>query len=105
MIGALLGLKVYLLLPAMLSALASWDLGCFQQRMAGTSVSKSIRKIEKRHLGLLGLALGVGGIFAGVVLVARVHTNFGIALTLGVMLVISLGQVYRFLTDQALPDE
>jgi hypothetical protein len=98
-IGTLLGLRPYLLLPAVIGVLAAWDLARFQQRLADAPISDSVRKIEKRHLSLLALALMSGGIFSGVVLTTRIHISFGIALVLGVILIISLGQVYRLLAN------
>ena len=98
-IGAMLDLRSFLLVPAILGSLATWDSARFQQRMGDTPISDSIREIEKRHLGLLTLTLFSGGIIAGVVLTARMHISFGIALVFGVILIISFGQIYRMLMN------
>jgi hypothetical protein len=98
-IGALLALKPSLLLIAIIGALTSWDLARFQQRNKHNPVSESTRKIEKRHLSLLGLALGSGGVLAFVVLITQMQLSFGVALISGVVLIISLGQVYRLLRN------
>jgi len=100
MFGVLVGLKLYLLLPALLGALAAWDAGRFQRRMEGVPGSEFVQKIEKRHLFLLTLTLVSGGIFASIVMAIRIQVGFGITLVLGVILVISLGQIYRMLTNQ-----
>jgi hypothetical protein len=97
--GVLLGLRLYFLLPAILGALAAWDLARFQQRINETQRSAPPKTIEKRHIGLLLLALGIGGILSSMVLVTQVQISFGITLTLGVILVISLGQIYRILRN------
>ena len=75
-------------------------LGRFQRRMEEVPGSEFVQKIEKRHLALLTLTLVSGGIFASIVLAIRVQVGFGITLVLGVTLVISLGQIYRMLTNQ-----
>ncbi|MFC1996083.1 hypothetical protein ACFLXI_00560 [Chloroflexota bacterium] len=98
-IGVLIGLKVYLLLPATLGALAAWDLTRFQKRVEYITVFDGIQIIEKRHLGFLVLALGSGGIFAGFVLTTRIPISFGIALVCGVILIIILGKIFQILRN------
>lgn len=97
--GTLLGIRLYLLLPAIISALAAWDLIRFEKRIGNIEISEGILKIEKRHLSLLGLALGIGLIFATIVLTIRIQIGFGVVLFLGVILIISIGQIYRWLTN------
>lgn len=97
--GTLLGLKLYLLLPAILFALAAWDLIRFENRIGNVEILDGVQKIEKRHLRWLGLALGSGGIFASLVLTVQIQVSFGVALFLGVILIISIGQFYRWLTN------
>jgi hypothetical protein len=89
----------YLLLLALLCALGAWDLIRFQRRIEHSPFSEGILKIEKRHLTLLGLVLLGGGIFAGVMLTARMQISFGITLVLGVILIISLGGILRLLRN------
>jgi hypothetical protein len=98
-IGGFLGLMTYLLLLALLCALGAWDLIRFQRRIEHSPFSEGILKIEKRHLTLLGLVLLGGGIFAGVMLTARMQISFGITLVLGVILIISLGGILRLLRN------
>jgi hypothetical protein len=98
-IGVILGLNLYFLLPAILAALAAWDLARFQQRAIDTQGSDNAQNVEKRHLGLLALSLGSGGILAGIVLTTRIQFNFGIILALGVILIISFGQIYRMVNN------
>ena len=97
--GAFGGLRLYLLLPVILSTLAAWDLIRFQRRIGEVAKSAGIRKMEKRHLGLLGLALGGGGIFASIVLSFQIQLTFGIALLSSVVLIIMMGQIYHLLMD------
>ncbi len=98
-IGGLLGLMTYLLLLALLFALGAWDLIRFQRRIEHSPFSEGILKIEKRHLTLLGLVLLGGGILAVVMLTARMQISFSIMLVLGVILIISLGQIIRMLRN------
>ena len=53
--------------------------------------------IERRHLGLLGVVIAVGGVIAFISLTFQVQLSFAAILILGVVLVISLGQIYRLL--------
>jgi hypothetical protein len=98
-IGALLGLQLYFLLPAVLAALAAWDLARFQQRIKETQSTENVQEIEKRHLRLLALVLGNGGILASIVLTTRLQIGFGVTLVLGVILIISFGQMYRMVNN------
>jgi hypothetical protein len=98
--GVFLGLRLYFLLPAVLGALTAWDLARFQQRMNKIQDLVHAQKVENRHLVLLGLALGSGGILSGIVLVTRLQIGFGITLVLGVILIISIGQIYRMINNQ-----
>ena len=93
--GALLGLRMYLLLPAFLCALTSWDLTRFQARMGDSPTSEKLLDIEKRHLSLLGVAIVGGGVSTVITLAFQFQLSFAVTLILGVILVISLGQIYR----------
>ena len=96
-IGALLGLGLFLLLPALLSALTAWDLARFQTRMGDSPTSQKLLEIEKRHLSLLGVVIVGGGVSTIITFVFKFQLSFSITLILGIILVISLGQIYRFL--------
>lgn len=99
MIGGLLHLMAYLLLPALLAALGAWDLIRFQGRIGHPPFSESVLEIEKQHLTLLGFVLLAGGILASLMLIARIQISFSVSLVLGVILIISLGQVVRLLRN------
>ena len=88
-----------MLLPALLGAVATWDLGRFQQRLGDEPASEIVLQIEKRHLYLLAIALIGGAIFATIVLTFQVQLSFGVMLAMGVILIISLGQIYRWLRN------
>lgn len=96
-IGAIMKLRPYLLLPAVLSALVFWDIARFQRRMGNSPPSQKLMDIERRHLGLLGAVIAVGGVVAFITLAFQVQLSFAVILILGVVLVISLGQIYRLL--------
>ena len=96
-IGAILELRLYLLLPTLLFALVFWDIARFQMRMADAPASQKLVDIERRHLSLLGVVIAVGGVVAFITLAFQVQLSFAVILILGVVLVISLGQIYRLL--------
>ncbi|MFL7871788.1 MAG: hypothetical protein ACK2U1_17645 [Anaerolineales bacterium] len=96
-VGAILELRLYLLLPALLFTLVFWDIARFQIRMADAPASQKLVDIERRHLSILGMVIAVGGVVAFVTLAFQVQLSFAVILILGVVLVISLGQIYRLL--------
>ena len=94
-IGVLLNLITYLLFTALLGALGAWDLIRFQKRIEHSPQSEGILQIDKRHLTLLGFTLLIGGILAGVLGTVRLQLSFGVTLSLGVILIITLGEIIR----------
>jgi hypothetical protein len=96
-IGAIMKLRLYLLLPTLLFALVFWDIARFQRRMADSPASQKLTDIERRHLSLLGVVIAVGGVAALITQAIQVQLSFAVILILGVVLVISLGQIYRLL--------
>jgi hypothetical protein len=94
-IGSLLDLIPYLLFIAILGALGAWDLIRFQKRIEHSPKSEGILQIEKRHLKLLGITFLIGGTLAGVLVTVRMQISFGVALVLGVILIITLGEIIR----------
>jgi hypothetical protein len=96
-IGGFQGLRTYLLFIAILGALGAWDLLRFHRRIGHAPSSEEIPQIEKRHLGLLGLALLIAVIAGGIMAAVRLEINFGITLFFGVLLIITLGEILRFL--------
>lgn len=96
-IGGFQGLRTYLLFIAILGALGAWDLLRFHRRVGHAPSSEEIPKIEKRHLALLGLTLLIAVILGGVMGIIRMEISFGVTLFLGVLLIITLGEILRFL--------
>ena len=96
-VGALIGLANYLLLLAVLSALGTWDLIRFSKRMAHAQISAETTRIIKHHMRLLGFTLLCGGVLGAGMLIARVQISFSIMVILGIILVISLGEIVRSL--------
>jgi hypothetical protein len=96
-VGAIMKLRPYLLLPALLLSLVFWDIARFQRRMVDSSASQKLVDIERRHLGLLGVVIAVGGVVTFLTLTFQVQLSFAVILILGVVLVISIGQIYRLL--------
>lgn len=97
--GAMIGSNTILLLLSTIAAIAAWDLTRFQRRFAGISTIQPFLDIEKRHLILLGVALGAGVFFAAFVLTTQIPLGFGIALVLAMVLIISVGIIYQILQD------
>lgn len=96
-IGALMGLANYLLLLAVLSTLGTWDLIRFSKRMAHAPISAETTRIVKHHVYLLGFVLLCGGVLGAGMLITRVQISFSIMVILGIILVISLGEIVRSL--------
>jgi hypothetical protein len=96
-IGGFQGLRTFLLFIAILGALGAWDLLRFHRRVGQAPSSEEIPQIEKRHLGLLGLALLIAVVVGGLMGAVRMEIGFGITLFFGVLLIITLGEVLRFL--------
>jgi hypothetical protein len=95
-IGGFQGLSTLLLFIAILGALGAWDLLRFQRRIGHVPSSEEIPQIEKRHLALLGLTLLIAVILGGVMGAVRMEISFGVTLFLGVLLIITLGEILRF---------
>ncbi|MEN8241763.1 MAG: hypothetical protein ABFS17_07570 [Chloroflexota bacterium] len=98
-VGVLLELLTYLLLIAILAGLGSWDLIRFQKRLAHSPESAGIAQVEKQHLGLLGLAVLIGGLLAVVGGIVRIQINFSLTLVLGIVLIVILSEVIRLLRN------
>jgi len=98
-IGGLIELAIYLLFIALVGALGAWDLVRFGNRMGRAPDQEDIKNIEKRHFILLGLAVVGGMLLAGIMLTARMQISFYATLILGVILIISLGQVVRLIRN------
>jgi hypothetical protein len=96
-IGTFQGLRTYLLFIAILGALGAWDLLRFHRRVGHAPSSEEMPQIEKRHLGMLGLTLLIAVIVGAVMGIVRMEIRFTVTLILGVILIITLGEVLRFL--------
>jgi len=98
-IGGILDLMTVLLFFALIGALGAWDLTRFQKRIEHSPHSESIPLIEKRHLTLLGIALLGGCVLAGIMLNTRAQISFSVTLILGIVLIISLGEIIRIMRN------
>ena len=96
-IGALIGLATYLLLLAVLSALGTWDLIRFSKRIAYAPITAVTTRIAGHHMRLLSFTLLCGGMLGAGMLITRVQISFSIMVILGIILVISLGEIVRSL--------
>lgn len=96
-IGALMGLANYLLLLAVLSSLGTWDLIRFSKRMAHAQITTETTRIVKHHMRLLGFTLLCGGVLGAGMLITSLQISFSIMVILGIILVISLGEIVRSL--------
>lgn len=86
--------------PAVVMALAAWDLHRFMERVRGISTDAASRDLERRHLRRLlavsGLGLGLGWVAAG----AHLTLSFGMALALGFLAILGVSQVVRALVRE-----
>jgi hypothetical protein len=93
--GAWNGLSHWLALAAVLLALAAWDMGRFTLRMSRVPDPIAAARLERTHLGRLGLALFGGLLLGGLALLVRVQLDFGWALVIAAAAVIALSQAAR----------
>lgn len=100
--AAWLGAPLGWLLPALLAALAAWDLDRFVRRTAppppALAIVEAPDAIQRRHLIALGGALCCGGALGGLGLLARAQLGFGATLALALALAVLLGWAARRLT-------
>lgn len=94
-IGDLLNLPGWLALASVLLALAAWDLARLDRRLQEALDPATAKRIERRHLTRLGLALALGLALGGLALSVRVSLGFGPALALGLLGLIALGLAAR----------
>ncbi len=96
--AAWMGAPLGWLLPALLGALAVWDLDRFVRRVTPHKAPPIVERpeaIQRRHLIALGATLIGGGAFAGLGLLARAPLGFGVTLALALALAIVLGWAAR----------
>ncbi len=94
-LGTLAQLPSFLLLFALLGALAAWDLGRFVQRLRNAPLNSVLPAMEERHLSLLILAIALGGTLSAAGLIIRVPLSFGLTLFLGMALVVLIERTIR----------
>lgn len=96
--AAWVGAPLGWLLPALLAALAAWDLDRFVRRVTphqAPPIVEALEVIQRRHLIALGATLIGGGALSGLGLLARAPLGFGVTLALALALAILLGWAAR----------
>lgn len=84
-----------LLLPALLLALAHWDLEDFERRLAGTPGLFEGEQLIRRHLTYLLVALLIGGGLAAIALLGTLRLSFAGAVALAIVGLFGLSRMVR----------
>jgi len=92
-LGILIEMPELAMLLGLLAALAYWDLDAFQRRLGLVEPGEATSRLEKSHLGRLGLVLGLGLALGLAALFIRLNLTlcWGILLGLAIILGLRLG--------------
>jgi hypothetical protein len=94
-LGVLFALSSWLALFNVSLALAAWDLARLDRRLQEALDPSALKRIERRHLARLGLALAIGLGLGGLALSVRITLGFVPALALGLLVLVALGLAAR----------
>jgi hypothetical protein len=95
--GALQKVAMVWLLPALLIALAAWDLGVFQRHLARAAHIRQEETLKRVHYLRLIVVLGLGLGLSQVTLRIQTSLNFIWAIALGLVVVFGLSRTVRFM--------
>jgi hypothetical protein len=99
--GILEGMPAGWMLCGTVAALAAWDLDHYALRRDGVARVDRARESEVGHLRRLSIVSGLGLLLAAAGLLVRVRLGFGVALLLGALVVLGLGQSVGFLKRES----
>ena len=91
-------------LPSLIAALSAWDLAHFNRRLsAGLAETRKLERaaLERRHLGRLLLVDGLGLTLAVAALMVRVRLDFGLACVTGLIGIMGMSQIVRYLRRES----
>jgi hypothetical protein len=79
------------------SGLAAWDTYHLIHRSSGIDHIERSKELEDIHLRRLLLVVSVGSVLGLVVMLAEINLGFGLTLVLGLLAIVGIGQIVRFL--------
>ena len=95
--GALIGLVPWLMLLAISSAMAAWDLDFFLRRMETADLILDRARLERQHLLKLGAVEGIALTVGTVALLIHLQVGFGMEVFLGALTVALITQAVGFI--------
>lgn len=100
-LGLLLGLGSGWMALGVAAALCAWDLDHFARRLRSAGRVERAHELERRHLLRLLVVSGLGFLLMSVALGLQLELGFGAAVFLGLLVVISLGQLVGLLRRES----
>ncbi len=88
-------------LVSLVAGLTAWDLEYFMYRQSQVQRMDYAEQLARQHLSRLAALNGIGLLLAGAVLLVRVHFSLGLALFLGLVAVLGISQLVRFLRQES----
>ena len=95
--GAAIYLPVGWLLGSLVMLLIAWDLSEFSEHLARFDSDRVNPQLVHNHTRRLLFVAGVGFVLGGVALLVKVRLGFGIAVLLGLLVIMGLASAVRFL--------
>jgi hypothetical protein len=95
------GAAVGWLLGGTIAALVAWDLAHFSQRLKYGGQVENIAELKRTHLRRLLVVAGLGLLLGGVALSIQIELNFGWALLLGLLAILSLSWIISLTRDKS----
>ena len=94
-VGVLLKLSTFWLLSSLVMLLAAWDLSHFFRYLDDVADVRNEAELTRDHLKRLGIVAGLGWFLGATALAVRLTFDFGWALALGLVVVVSLSRAIR----------
>ena len=94
-VGVLLRLSTFWLLSSLVALLAAWDLGHLRGYLDDVADIRNKAELTRAHLKRLGIVAGLGWFLGVAALGVRLTFDFGWALALGLVVVVSLSRAIR----------
>jgi hypothetical protein len=95
--GVLAGQNFYLMAGGLVSALGTWDLMRFKQRLSRVESSPETEDLARRHTQKLAVVLAVGAALSLLAASVEVRLGFWVIVGMGVILLISLQRALHYL--------
>jgi hypothetical protein len=99
--GLWLGIGQGWMVIGVVTALTAWDLDHFSRRLQAADGVVGARSLEKRHLLRLAAVAGLGLLLAAAALGLRTRLGVGAAILLGLLAILGLSQVVRYLRHES----